>query len=251
MTSNVALWSARTETGLWYWFNAFRWENEMPPSLTPQDFGFSIGQVSLNLALAFALAYLAASFYRKLHVGPSSSRSFFLTLVVTPVVVAMIIMAIGSNIALSLGLVGALSIIRFRTVIKDTRDMSFLFLAIGIGLCCGSGTYALAVFGTIFACLVVACVHYMGKANFSPGEYILVFRKNGESGEDVDQEISSMTTWSRLHSVVDLGEGEGDEFTYRVHLESGINPSAFIHRLKTVGSLTQPSLITPESQLAI
>ncbi len=223
----------------------------MPPSLTPQHFGFSAGQVILNLALAFALAYLAASFYRKLQVGPSSSRSFFLTLVVTPVVVAMIIMAIGSNIALSLGLVGALSIIRFRTVIKDTRDMSFLFLAIGIGLCAGSGTYWLAILGTIFACAVVAAVHYMGKANFSPGEFILVFRKNSSTDGALDETMSQMTSWNRLHSVVDLGNDMGSEFTYRIHLHPTINPETFIERMKSIRTLSHSSLISPESQLTM
>lgn len=223
----------------------------MPAMFSPQQVGFTIGQIGLNLALAFALSYLAALFYRRTHDGPSFSRSFFLTLVVVPVVVAMIMMAIGSNFALSLGLVGALSVIRYRTAIKDTRDMAFLFLVIGIGLCCGTGAYPLALFGTGFALAVLWAVNRATLSGFSPSEYILIFRRNGEGAEQIDSAIQGMTSWRKLHSIADLGTDETSEYTYRVRLLPSVLPEALLAKLRQVRGLTQTSLIAPESQLSI
>ena len=223
----------------------------MPTALTPQAMSFTLGQVALNLCLAFALAFLAASVYRRVYTGPSSPFSFFITLLVTPVVVCMIMMAIGSNIALSLGLVGALSIIRFRTVIKDTRDMAFLFLMIGIGLCSGSGAYALAIFGTAFVCLVVTALHFATRARFALAEYILIFRQRGADHRGAEQVLDDTLRWRKLHGVADLGEEEGCEYTYRVRLGASVTPETLIERLKRIEGLSQSSLISPESQLAI
>ncbi|UCE59136.1 MAG: DUF4956 domain-containing protein [Phycisphaerales bacterium] len=217
----------------------------------PQQINFTFGQIALNLCLAFALAYLAGTAYRKLYTGPAYSFSFFVTLLVTPVVVSMIMMAIGSNVALSLGLVGALSIIRFRTVIKDTRDMSYLFLMIGIGLCCGSGAYLLAILGTLFVCAVVVGIHFAGKAGITPNEYILVFRQRGEDHSESRRVLNSLLTWRKLHGATDLGEGEGTEYTYRVRLGAQVGPETLLAKLSSITGLSYPSLISPESQLAI
>ena len=165
----------------------------MASLLTPDHMNFTVGQVMLNLCLAFSLAFVAATVFRRLHGGPSATYSFLVTMLVTPVVVAMIMMAIGSNIALSLGLVGALSIIRFRTVIKDTRDMSILFLMIGIGLCCGSGAYSLAIFGTLFVCSVLVALRMTSRARPGASEYVLVFtRQMGQGTEGTERALEGL-----------------------------------------------------------
>jgi len=223
----------------------------MPSAFTPQQLSFTIGQIGLNLCLSFALAYLAAGVYRKVRVGPGDFYSLYITLLVTPVVVSMIMMAIGSNIALSLGLVGALSIIRFRTVIKETRDMSFLFLTIGIGLCCGSGAYPLALFGTLFVCLVLVALHYTARVHFTSSEYILVFRQRKPDHAQADTMLDNWVPWRKLHGAADLGDEQGCEYTYRIRLGKDITPEALINRLKNTEGLSQSSLISPEGQTAI
>ena len=212
---------------------------------------FTFGQIALNLSLSFALAYLAAACYRKLYAGPSYSFSFFVTLLVTPVVVCMIMMAIGSNMALSLGLVGALSIIRFRTVIKDSRDMAFLFLMVGIGLCCGSGGYGLAITGTVFVCGVMYAIHTIGQGRWSPAEYILVFRRDERAGVDPERLLDGLVSWRKLHGASDLGPDGGFEYTYRIRLNPAVSPESFLGRLKGIQGLSQSALISPESQLAL
>jgi len=222
----------------------------MPSAFSAQQLNFTIGQILLNLALAFALAFLTATVYRKVHHGPSYSFSFYVTLLITPVVVTMIMMAIGSNVALSLGLVGALSIVRFRTVIKDTRDMAYLFLVVGIRLCCGSGAYPLAVFGTAFASAVAIALHLAGRIGVVPDEYILVFRSDADGGE-TERSLGKLVRWCRLHGAADLGDGENCEYTYRVRLAEGFSPAMLITKLRQLGGFVEPSLISPESQLTL
>ena len=138
----------------------------------------SPAQVLMSLVLAFALAFIWATVYRRTHSGVAYTRSFFLTILLIPPIVAMIMMAIGSNIALSLGLVGSLSVIRFRTVIKDPKDMTFLFLAIGIGLTCGATAWMVAVLGTFMISLIVILMSKIGHDKPGAADYILIFRSD-------------------------------------------------------------------------
>ncbi len=223
----------------------------MQSIFSPQQMSFTLGQVGLNLSLAFALSYLVAALYRHLYAGPGYSFSFFVTLLVTPVVVCMIMMAIGSNVALSLGLVGALSIVRFRTVIKDNRDLAFLFLMIGIGLCCGSGGYGIALLGTLFVCAILFGIHLVGKARHAPCEFILVFRQGGRDDVEAGRALDELVSWRRLHGAADLGPEVGCEFTYRVRLNARTSPERFIQRFKDLRGISQSCLISPDGQAAV
>src|SRR3989304_2694764 len=134
------------------------------------------GQILLSFLLAFALSFLWATVYRKTHSGIAYTRSFFVTLILMSPAIAMIIMAIGSNVALSLGLVGALSIIRFRTVIKDPKDMMFLFVTIGIGLTSGANAWMVGVIGTALISLLTVVLSKIGYDRAGASDYILIFR---------------------------------------------------------------------------
>lgn len=222
----------------------------MPEAISPQLINFTMGQIGLNLCLSFALAFLSATVYRTVYRGPNYSTSFFLTLLITPVVVTMIMMAIGSNVAMSLGLVGALSIVRFRTVIKDTADMSYLFLTIGIGLCCGANAYALAMISTVLICAIILFIHYAITSGFKPAEYILVFRQQRGTEESTEL-MQSLLTWQKLHGVTDLGESEGCEYTYRIRLNPSVSPETLLDRLRRISGLSHSALLSPDSQLVL
>ncbi len=224
----------------------------MPVQLFPQPHPFTAAEVAANLGLALALATATALLYRRLSSGPSYAGSFVVTLIVTPVVVAMVIMAIGGNVATSLGLVGALSIIRFRTVIKDTRDTAYLFLMVGIGLCCGSGAHALAILGTGVVAAVLFGVHVATRRGTRSDEFILVFRKSSLNGSPgADAALDGMVDWRKLHGAADLGNGDGIEYTYRIRLAPDVSAEQMIERLKRIDGVRDTSLISPESQAPV
>jgi len=95
----------------------------------------------------FSLAIYFSYWYT--HAGTAYSRKFNISLVTLTILTGMVMTVIGNNVALSLGMVGALSIVRFRTAVKDSRDTTYIFWAIIIGICCGVGDYLVAGFGTL------------------------------------------------------------------------------------------------------
>jgi hypothetical protein len=120
------------------------------------DFGFtdlsgtfSVMDVVLSLALAFVCSLVVAWTYRASHRNISYSQSYVHTLIILGMLIALIMLIVGSNIARAFALVGALSVVRFRNAIKETRDVGFIFLVMGVGMACGTRFYVLAVLATL------------------------------------------------------------------------------------------------------
>ena len=101
----------------------------------------------INLTLAFILGVTVSLTYKKTHKGLSYSQSFMITNIFVAVIVCMVIMIIGNSLARAFALVGALSIIRFRTVVKDTKDTAYIFWSLAVGMASGTGSYFLAIAG--------------------------------------------------------------------------------------------------------
>lgn len=118
------------------------------------------GQLDLQTILArLAVATVIAGFiflsYRISHEGSIYSKKFNVSLVALTIITTSVMVVIGNNIALSLGMVGALSIVRFRTAIKDSRDTVYIFWTIVVGICCGAGDFWVAAVGSAFTFLVL------------------------------------------------------------------------------------------------
>ena len=110
----------------------------------------SILDMAIALLLAFGLGLFIFLVYKKTYQGVMYSSSFGVTLIALTMITTVVILAVTSNVVLSLGMVGALSIVRFRTAIKDSRDATYIFWAIGIGICCGVSDYITATIGSAF-----------------------------------------------------------------------------------------------------
>ena len=210
----------------------------------------SPGVIALSFLLAFSLAFIWATVYRKTHSGVAYTRSVFLTLMLISPIVTMVMLAIGSNVALSLGLVGALSIIRFRTVIKDAKDMTFLFLAIGIGLCCGANAWMVAVIGTLVVSAITVLMSKIGHGGAGSADYILIFRSNlKEPWNSVSPTAQDLIAWKQLRGATDVDSGKEFEYTYNLRLASKAAPERVVGELSKNGGLKQVTMITPENHL--
>lgn len=110
---------------------------------------FTLGDVAFNLLAALLIGALIYVAYRSTHSGTVYSERFNISLVMITLVTTMVMCVIGNNISLSLGMVGALSIVRFRTAIKDPRDTIYLFWAVAVGICCGVSDYLIAMLGSV------------------------------------------------------------------------------------------------------
>ncbi len=140
----------------------------------------------LTMALAFAVGLFIFFIYKKSYSGVMYSASFGVTLIGLTMVTALVILAVTSNIVLSLGMVGALSIVRFRTAIKEPSDIVFLFWAIGAGIVLAAGLIPLAIFASLMIGLVLL-VFSQKKSFDSP--YILVIHCTDAQAEKDSREF--------------------------------------------------------------
>lgn len=140
----------------------------------------SIFDMALALLLAFGLGMFIFFVYKKTFSGVMYSSGFGVTLIALTMITTVVILAVTSNVVLSLGMVGALSIVRFRTAIKEPLDIAFLFWAIAAGIVLAAGMIPLAVFGSLFIGIVLL-VFVNRKPHLNP--YIVVISCEGHKSE--------------------------------------------------------------------
>ena len=148
--------------------------------MTFQDIFKSSFLENMALVLAFALGMFIFLIYKKTFAGVMYSSSFGVTLVALTMITTLVILAVTSNVVLSLGMVGALSIVRFRTAIKEPLDIAFLFWSIAAGIVLAAGLIPLAVFGSVFIG-VFLLIFANKKSHVNP--YIVVLRCDGHESE--------------------------------------------------------------------
>ena len=140
----------------------------------------SILDMILTLELAFGIGMFIFLVYKKTYLGVMYSSSFGVTLVALTMITSQVILAVTSNVVLSLGMVGALSIVRFRTAIKEPLDIAFLFWSIAAGIILASGMIPLAVFGSVIIG-VILLIFVNRKSNVNP--YIIILSCDSHDSE--------------------------------------------------------------------
>lgn len=186
---------------------------------------FSFIDMAIAMILAFIIGLFIYYIYKKTFSGVMYSSGFGVSLIAMAVVTTMIIIAISSNIILSLGMVGALSIVRFRSAVKEPMDIAYLFWAISAGIVTGAGLIPLAVFGSLFIG-VILWVFSTRKPTDQP--YILVVDFEGEG---VENEIMSVVKSSVKKHVLRSKtlSASGTELTIEVRLAD--SESAFLNKI--------------------
>ncbi len=209
-------------------------------------------QIVVNLLMALVLSLATSFVYRKTHSGYAYSRSFNITLVVVAMVITMIMVVISNHLALSLGLVGSLSVIRFRSAIKEPKDIAYLFLSIAIGLSCSIGSYLSAILGTIVIDGTLLTLHFLRFGAGTQSAYSLSFLhpKGQEEVEKIVEEIKQQFREVVFRSYAQISEELG-EYIYSVRLDKVSGETATQHLQKTFPNLKQVTLIAPETNLEI
>ena len=212
---------------------------------------FTLLDVAVVFGLSFALCLMLAWVYRYTHRGVSYSQSYVHNLVVMGITVAFIMLVIGSNIARAFTLVGALSIIRFRSAVKETKDLGFVFMVMAVGMACGTQFYVLAVFAT-FA--LSGAVIVMSKLNLFAKvirERILIVRIPHDANyEDLFAEVFNRhLEIFHLISVETVREATLQELIYSVELRKKIEPSKFLEAIRAVNGNNKVSLVLGQQEL--
>lgn len=141
----------------------------------------NLQEVALALVLAFVLGNVVAWTYMLSHSGLSYSRAFVQSLVVLPIIItmAMVVLTIANSLVIAFGLMGAVAIVRFRNVLKDTRDTAFLLLCLVIGLAVGTNGLEIAILGTLGICAVIVVLHWTAFGSRHHFDVLLNFRLSG------------------------------------------------------------------------
>ena len=164
------------------------------------QFNTDLSTTSIVMALLITaiIAIYIFAVYRVVCRKAFYSRSFAISLPVIAMITASVIIAVQSSIVISLGMVGALSIVRFRTAVKDPMDLAFLFWSISVGIICGATLYEVAVEASILITIVMLGLHYV--PNAKPALILLVNGTGADVQEAVKQVLEENTKWYQIKS---------------------------------------------------
>lgn len=210
---------------------------------------FSVTDVVLSLTLSFLLTAGIGYVYKITHRGTSYTQSYVHTLVLMGMVVSIIMLVVGSNIARAFSLVGALSIIRFRNAVKETRDVGFIFFAMAIGMATGTRFYLLAVIATILIALAILIMNrFDWYAREASTQLVKIQVPNNLEYDTLfDQVLARFTRSSDLISVDSVHSGMLTELIYSISPRK-LNTHEFLTEIRKLNGNNRVTLITGYNQ---
>lgn len=204
--------------------------------------------VVLNLLVALIAGIIISIFYRKSYNGPGYQASFVNSLIILVIITAIVIMVIGNNLARAFGLVGAMSIIRFRTAVKETQDIIYIFFSLAIGMAVGVGLYSLALFGTIF---IGTITFVLSKSKFSTpikSDLLLQFTIDSDTSNNIDYQklIDKYCRKSKLINAKAVGTESLLELSYYVGFKNKQHSTEFVQNLRKIDGIENVNLFYDE-----
>jgi len=208
--------------------------------------GYSPGDLIVNLFLALGAGLVIGIVYKATHRGLTYSQNFVVTLVLMCITVSAVMMVIGSNLARAFALVGALTIVRFRTVIKDTRDTAFVFFSLTEGIAAGTGNYLLSAISTVFISIVALVLFKTNYGAYMRSEYVIRFRYDRDTGDEslYTKLISEKTSRSTLIHIEPADNGRYLILSYDITLRRGISAASLVTSLEKSSGLDRVSLVS-------
>ncbi|WP_430495184.1 DUF4956 domain-containing protein [Rossellomorea marisflavi] len=200
---------------------------------------FSLTDSIIGLVVAFLIGLFIYVVYKKTFNGVIYSHSFNISLLIMTMATALVIMGISNNVLLSLGMVGALSIVRFRTPIKDPMDLVYIFWSIVSGILCGAGFIPLVVIGSVLIGIVLLV--FVNKITVENPFLLIVKADSGSSSEAIEAELKKLTSRYQLKSQSFMGSDEM-ETTYEVRMKTG--ESAMLAELKALPGIKSAVMVS-------
>ena len=199
---------------------------------------FSIPDILAALLISFALGLFIYFVYTKTYKGVMHSSSFGISLIAMGLITTLVILTVSTNLIASLGMVGALSIVRFRTVIKEPLDLVYLFWSITIGIIVGTGLIPMAVIGSVIIGLILF-IFSNRKMNDTP--YVVVISCDGDQAESQALFILSGQTKKHVIKAKSVSK-DGIELTAEVRLKD--SSSQFINALTNISGVFNATLVS-------
>lgn len=200
--------------------------------------GFSLSEVLLAMLFALIVGLFIFWVYKKTFTGILYSSGFALTLIGLTLVTTLVIIAVTSNVVLSLGMVGALSIVRFRTAIKEPMEIVFLFWSIAVGIVIGAGMIPLAVLGSVIIGIILLI--FANRKNVE-NAYILVLNGENEEAENTAAELLKNTV-KKYRIKSKTVNAEGIELTTELKIKD--DKMAFVNQMNEIAGVKNATLVS-------
>ncbi len=202
--------------------------------------------ILINVSMSFLVGMFIFYIYKKTYQGVLYQRSFNISLVLASTVTALIIMTISGNLILSLGMVGALSIVRFRTPVKDSMDLIFLFWAISAGIANGVGYYNISIVGSIMIAVFLLLLTRSGKGIADTFLLVVQLSEGADENAVLDQIHANTEKASiKSKSISDIGT----EITMELRVPDSADTD-FINKLQSEGKVTRATLVAYDQDLS-
>ena len=190
-----------------------------------------------SLLLAFVLSTVIAFTYKYTYRGISYSGNFFQAMVLSSLAASMVIMAVGNNIAVGFGIIGAIAIIRFRTRINEPRNIIFIFASLGVGIASGVYGYSIAIAGTLIFCAVAFMLNFSSVSRNEQFLYALTF--NISRQDDIAEVLAFLDRNCDSHFLMSVGDGkmDGERYEYQITLKKNVDHKDIYRNLATIDGL--------------
>lgn len=214
-------------------------------TLTGATLDYPLPIVIFNILFAFLLGAVIGSVYKKNHRGLSYSSSFVFTLVLLTAAGSILMMIVGNSLARAFSLFGAFSIIRFRTAVKEAKDIAYVFISLIIGMAVGTNNYTIALISTA---LMISAIIIMTKRRFgeiTTASHILSF--HFPTSQATNSILKIINRYAKTHQLVNLTSFKKEkqlEFAYNIKFVAGVKVNKFIKELQKIKGVDNIHLIS-------
>jgi uncharacterized membrane protein YhiD involved in acid resistance len=213
----------------------------------------TIISILYTVLLSFLLSALVAITYEKTFRGLSYSRNFVQAMILSSIVAGMIMQAIGDNPLRGLGMLGALAIIRFRTVFKDPRDIIFMFAAVASGIACGVFGYGIAIVGTLGFCGAAVTLYFspFGQSRYFDGMLRFNLANESDGNAALERIMKEYCKNFALITLREMAQGDRLEYAYHIKLKNAVSKEEFVRKIKTIGTVKDVNLMLQETTVEL
>jgi len=214
-------------------------------------FPVTIYTVIGNLLVAFLCGMTISLVYRQVYKGPSYSVTFVNSLIILAMITSIVILVIGNNLARAFGLVGAMSIIRFRTAVRDVQDIVFIFFALASGMAAGVGHYTVAIAGTLIISLVIVLLSVFNYGQTRKREFLLQvsYYTNEENESTIEKILKKHCSRMKLVNIKNVGSDNLLEAFYHISLKQEKRNSQILSELTSSKAIINANLYFDEDDV--
>lgn len=205
-------------------------------------------EIVMHILLSAIISIMIYISYWYTHTGTNYSKKFNVSLVTLTILTGTVMTVIGNNIALSLGMVGALSIVRFRTAIKDSRDTTYIFWAIIVGICCGVGDYTVASIGSLVVFVVLLLLGRVRNDN----RFLLIIKARNEHNLEIEKTVSQYFSNKAVLKVKNTTKNQLEyiyELTRNVYDKAHYNEKSIMDSLYELSNVEYVNVVSQSDEI--